>query len=114
MEADVKQQKVHNQEPIQALLLGYNRPSLTKCQVGSVSTFGCVLRFPFFQLLSKCTLLRFDFFVSATTDKIFCIQNNKIKNIVTFKIMICTEQDKKKIIEFKVVNIVAVVTYKPF
>ena len=29
MEADIKQQKVHNQETIQALLLVYNRPSLT-------------------------------------------------------------------------------------
>ena len=48
MEADIKQQKVHNQEPIEALVLGYSRPSLTKCQVGSVSTFGCVLQFPIF------------------------------------------------------------------
>ena len=51
MEADIKQQKVHNQETIQALLLVYNRPSLTRSQVGSVSTlivcFKCV---SFFQL----------------------------------------------------------------
>ena len=56
MEADIKQQKVHNQETIQALLLVYNRPNLTRSQVGSVLTFGCVLQFRiFFQLLSKCT-----------------------------------------------------------
>ena len=56
MEADIKQQKVHNEETIQALLLVYNRPSLTRSQVGSVSTFDCVLQFRiFFQLLSKCT-----------------------------------------------------------
>ena len=53
MEADIKQQKVHGQETIQALLLVYNRPSLTRSQV---STFDCVLQFRiFFQLLFKCT-----------------------------------------------------------
>ena len=115
MEADIKQQKLHNQEPIQALLLGYNRPSLTKCQVGSVSTFGCVLQFPifFFSSFLNAHYWGFGFFVSATTDKIFWIQNNKIKNTVTFKIIICTKQDNF-VIEFKVVNNVAVVTYKPF
>ena len=40
MEADIKQQKVHGQETNQALLLVYNRPSLTRRQVGSVSTRG--------------------------------------------------------------------------
>ena len=48
MEADIKQQKVHSQETIQALLLVYNRPSLTRSQVGSVSTFDCVLQFRIF------------------------------------------------------------------
>ena len=48
MEADTKQQKVHNQETIQALLLVYNRPSLTRSQVGSVSAFDCVLQFRIF------------------------------------------------------------------
>ena len=48
MEAEIKQQKVHNQETIQALLLVYKRPSLTRSQVGSVSTFDCVLQFHFF------------------------------------------------------------------
>ena len=42
MEADIKQQKVHNQETIQALLLVYNRPSLIRTQVWSDSTFGCI------------------------------------------------------------------------
>ena len=56
MEADIKQQKVHSQETIQALLLVYNRPSLTRSQVVSVSTFDCVLQFRIFlKLLSKCT-----------------------------------------------------------
>ena len=50
MEADIKQQKVHGQETIQALLLVYNRPSLTRRQVGSVSTFDCVLQFRIFFL----------------------------------------------------------------
>ena len=48
MEADTKQQKVHNQETIQALLLVYNRPSLTRSQVRSVSAFDCVLQFRIF------------------------------------------------------------------
>jgi len=48
MEADTKQQKVHSQETIQALLLVYNRPSLTRSQVGSVSAFDCVLQFRIF------------------------------------------------------------------
>ena len=40
METDRKQQKVDNQESIQALLLVYNRPRLIRSQAGSVSTFG--------------------------------------------------------------------------
>ena len=54
MEADIKQQKVHNQETFQALLLVYNRPSLIRNQVGSESTFGCMTQF-LFHLLSKCS-----------------------------------------------------------
>ena len=52
MEADIKQQKVHNQETIQALLLVYNRPSLTRSQVGSVSSFEFVLQFHIFLSIS--------------------------------------------------------------
>ena len=48
MEAEIKQQKVHNQETIQALLLVYNRPGLTRSQVGLVSTFDCVFQFRIF------------------------------------------------------------------
>ena len=56
MEADIKQQKVDSQETIQASLLVYNRPSLIRSQVRSVSTFGYMPHFRiFFQLLSKCT-----------------------------------------------------------
>ena len=33
------------------------------------------------------------FSISAAIDKIYCIQNNKIKNFVTFKIIICTKQN---------------------
>ena len=40
MEVDIKQQKVDNQETIQALLLVYNKPSLIRSQEGSVLTFG--------------------------------------------------------------------------
>ena len=43
MEADIKQQKVHNQETIQALL--YNKPNLISNQVGSDPTFGCMVQF---------------------------------------------------------------------
>ena len=38
MEADINQQKVHSQETIQALLLVYNRPSLTRSQVATGHT----------------------------------------------------------------------------
>ena len=48
MEVDIKQRKVHSQETIQALLLVCNRPNLTRSQVGSVSTFDCVLQFRIF------------------------------------------------------------------
>ena len=48
MEADIKQQKVHNQETFQALLMVYNRPSLIRNQVGSESTFGCMAQFYFY------------------------------------------------------------------
>ena len=58
--------------------------------------------------------MRVDFFISATIDKIFCIQNSKIKNIAILKIIICTEPIFFFYIEFEVVNVVAVVTYKPF
>ena len=33
------------------------------------------------------------FFISATIDKIFCIENNKINKVVTFKIIIYTKQN---------------------
>ena len=58
MEVDRKQQKMDNQETIQALLLVYNQPSLIRNQEGSVSTVGCMPQFRvffLFQLLSKCT-----------------------------------------------------------
>ena len=57
MEVDRKQQKMDNQETIQALLLVYNQPSLIRSQEGSVSTVDCMSQFRiyFFQLLSKCT-----------------------------------------------------------
>ena len=70
MEADIKQQKVHNQDTIQALLLVYNRPSLKKKSgrvsfnfwlCASISCLFCFV-FLFFHLLSKYTQLRFDFF----------------------------------------------------
>ena len=48
MGADMKQQKVHNQETFQAFLLVYNRPSLIRNQVGSDSTFGCMAQFYFY------------------------------------------------------------------
>ena len=57
--------------------------------------------------------MRFDFFISATIDNIFCTQNSKIKNIAILKIITCTEPNNF-FIEFEVVNIVAVVTYKLF
>ena len=48
MEADMKQQKVHNQETFQVLLMVHNRPSLIRNQVGSDSTFGCMAQFHFY------------------------------------------------------------------
>ena len=50
MEADIKQQKVHNQDTIQALLLVYNRPNLKK-KSGRVS-FNFWLCFNFVSLFS--------------------------------------------------------------
>ena len=44
MEADIKQQKVHNHETIQTLL--YNKPNLIRNQVESDPTFFCMA--PFF------------------------------------------------------------------
>ena len=48
METEIKQQKLDNQETIQALLLIYNKPSLIRSQEGSVSTFGCMPQIRFF------------------------------------------------------------------
>ena len=98
MEADIKQQKVHNQDTIQALLLVYNRPSLKK-KSGRVSfsfwlcasiscLFFCFVFFffLFFHLLSKYTQLRFDFFISATIDKYFAYRIIKSRTLSLLKL----------------------------
>ena len=68
-------------------------------RVGSVSTFGLNFVSSFF-----LNAQRFDFFLFLQLHKIFCIQSNQVKNIVTFKLNICTKQDFL-FIKFKVVNV---------
>ena len=96
MEADIKQQKVHNQDTIQALLLVYNRPSLKK-KSGGVSfnfwlcaSISCLFLFLFVFCFFTSFLNTHNwgliFFISATIDKYFAYRIIKSRTLSLLKL----------------------------